>query len=159
MPLRGPQLGAVGRDARLRVPCLASGSAHPPTPDDQLTSHTVTRNPVADHENGETSDTRNRDGLVSFCFWWANGQWYRGATDTSGELSGPIPPLQTLDETVRAMTSQTGPGTANQCNSLLTAATKHNATPADVAAIFTTKSDADVDTATNQLSLAGLLAT
>jgi len=57
------------------------------------------------------------------------------------------------------MVSQTGPGTENQCESLLTAAANRTATPGDVAAMFANKPDADVDTAINQLSLAGLLAT
>lgn len=109
--------------------------------------------------NDSVLNTRNRNGLLTFCFWWANDRWYRGATDTSDELNDPIPLIWTPDKTVRAMTSQTGPGTGDQCESLLTAATNHSATPDDVAAIFTNKPDADVATATNQLSLAGLLAT
>ncbi len=36
--------------------------------------------------NDSVLNTRNRNGLLTFCFWWVNGQWYRGATDTSGEL-------------------------------------------------------------------------
>lgn len=102
-------------------------------------------------------NTRNRNGLLTFCFWWVNGQWYRGATDTSGELDAPLPRIWTPDETIRAVTSQTGPGTARQCETLLAAATNHNATADEVAALFTNTPGADVYTATNQLSLAGLL--
>jgi hypothetical protein len=57
------------------------------------------------------------------------------------------------------MVSQTGPGTESQCESLLTAAAAGSATVDDVAAIFAGNPDADVDTAADQLSLAGLLAT
>lgn len=102
-------------------------------------------------------NTRNRNGLLSFCYWWVNGRWYRGATDTSGELDAPLPPLRTPDETIRAMAGQAGPGTEGRCGSLLTAATGQNATAEDMAAIFV-RPGADLDTATNQLSLAGLLA-
>jgi plasmid stability protein len=56
------------------------------------------------------------------------------------------------------MVSQTGPGTEDQCRALLRAAVNGDATRDDVAAIFVARSDADIDTAANQLSLAGLLA-
>jgi hypothetical protein len=109
--------------------------------------------------NDSILNTRNRNGLLTFCYWWANGQWQRGTTDTSGELDAPLPSVRTADEIVRAMVSQTGPGTENQCEALLTAATDNNATRDDVAAIFANHPDADLDEAVNQLSLAGLLAT
>ncbi len=102
-------------------------------------------------------NTRNRNGALTFCYWWENGQWYRGATDTSGELDAPLPPVWTPDDTVRAMAGQTGPGTEALCASLLTAATARNAVSGDVAAIL--RNGADTATATNQLVLAGLLST
>jgi len=108
--------------------------------------------------NDTVLNTRNRNGLLTFCFWWANGEWFRGATDTSGELDISIPPIRTDEETIRAMVSQTGPGTEDQCRALLRAAVNGDATRDDVAAIFVARSDADIDTAANQLSLAGLLA-
>lgn len=102
-------------------------------------------------------NTRNRNGLLTFCFWWTNGQWLRGATDTSDELDGPLPAVRTPEDTVRAMASQTGAGTGEQCLALLTAATQHSATPGDVAAILPGRSDAEVASAIDQLSLAGVL--
>lgn len=103
-------------------------------------------------------NARIRNGLLSFCFWWADGHWYRGATDTVGELDIPVPPVWTTDSTVQGMISQTGAKTEERCRNLLTAATSQIATHHDVAAIFTEHPDADVDAATNQLSLAGVLA-
>ncbi|MEU4678587.1 hypothetical protein [Micromonospora sp. NPDC023737] len=103
-------------------------------------------------------NTRNRNGLLTFCLWWDGGRWYRGATNTSGELDVPLPQIWTPDETVRAMTSQTGPGTAAACGGLLTALNAHRGTTREVAALFTRVLGADIDAAVNQLSLAGLLA-
>jgi hypothetical protein len=103
-------------------------------------------------------NTRIRNGLLTFCYWWANGQWYRGGTDTSDELDVAIPPIRTPDDTIRAITTLIGPGREDEGEALLTAALNHSATPAEVAAIFGDLPDADVDTAVNQLSLAGLLA-
>jgi hypothetical protein len=109
--------------------------------------------------NDTVLNTRNRNALLTFCFWWTNGEWYRGATDTSGELDVAIPPIGTEEETIQAMVSQTGPGTEDQCRALLSAAVNGDATRDDVAAMFVDRPDADIDTAANQLSLAGLLAT
>ncbi|MFD0787950.1 hypothetical protein ACFQZ8_28920, partial [Micromonospora azadirachtae] len=103
-------------------------------------------------------NTRNRNGLLTFCLWWDGGRWYRGGSDTSDELDVPLPHIWTPDETVRAMTGQTGPGTAAACEGLLTALGAHRATSREVAAIFTRVPGADIDAAVNQLSLAGLLA-
>lgn len=108
--------------------------------------------------NDSVLDARNRNGLLTFCFWWENGQWYRGATDTSRELDVALPAIWTPASTVRAMTSQTGPASQDQCEALLATATNQTATAGDVAALFAAKPDAEVDAAANQLSLAGLLA-
>ncbi|OBB19777.1 hypothetical protein A5761_06480 [Mycolicibacterium setense] len=108
--------------------------------------------------NDSVLNTRNRNGLLSFCFWWADGQWYRGATDTSGELDLPLPAIWTPDATVAAMTSQTGAATLDRCQALLEVATERTATVDDVAAIFGDRPDAQIYAAANQLSLAGLLA-
>jgi hypothetical protein len=108
--------------------------------------------------NDSVLNTRNRNGLLTFCYWWSGGRWYRGDTDTSTELDAALPPVLTPEDTVRAMTGQTGPGVEAECEALLTAAVQRSATAADVAAVFADKPDADVAAAVNQLSLAGLLA-
>ncbi len=69
--------------------------------------------------NDSALNTRNRNGLLTFCYWWADGRWHRGATDTSGELDAALPAIRTPDDTVRAMVSQTGPGTEGACEALL----------------------------------------
>jgi hypothetical protein len=103
-------------------------------------------------------NTRIRNGLLTFCYWWADGQWYRGGTDTTGELDASVPPIRTPDDTVRAMASITGAGREDECEALLAAAVNNRATFADVEAIFGDTPDADVDAAINQLSMAGVLA-
>lgn len=107
--------------------------------------------------NDSVLNTRNRNGLLSFCYWWDNGQWYRGSTDTSGELDAPVPAIWTPDATVAAMTGQTGASTTQACQALLEVATEATATVDDVAAVFDERPDAQVYAAANQLSLAGLL--
>ncbi|ODQ91828.1 hypothetical protein [Mycolicibacterium flavescens] len=108
--------------------------------------------------NDSALNTRIRNGLLSFCFWWHNGQWHRGSTDTAAELGEALPAIATSDDTVAAMVGQTGPGTEAQCVALLAAAVRHEATPTEVEVIFTNAPRADVAAAVNQLSLAGVLA-
>lgn len=107
--------------------------------------------------NDSAMNTRNRNGLLTFCYWWADGRWHRGATDTSGELDAALPAVRTPDDTIRAMVSQTGPGTESACEALLIAAGERTATSGAVAAILANKTDADTAGAVNQLSLAGVL--
>jgi hypothetical protein len=108
--------------------------------------------------NDSVLNTRNRNGLLTFCYWWSIGQWYRGDADTSGELDTALPAIPTAGATIEAMISQVGPGVEDACEALLAAAVNRDATPSDVAAVFADRPDADVAAAVNQLSLAGLLA-
>jgi hypothetical protein len=108
--------------------------------------------------NDSVLNTRNRNGLLSFCYWWGGGQWFRSAIDTSNEIDAPLPAIRRQADTIREMVSQVGPGREDECEALLAAAVNGTATFADVEAIFGDKPEADVDTASNQLSLAGLLA-
>jgi hypothetical protein len=99
-------------------------------------------------------NTPIRNGLLSICFWWSDGRWCRGTTDTADELDEPLPAVCAPDKTVQTMISQTGPDTEDHCRRMLTAASKHTATHDDVAAIFANHPNADI----NQLGQAGLLA-
>ncbi|MDP7705239.1 MULTISPECIES: Imm61 family immunity protein [unclassified Mycobacterium] len=106
--------------------------------------------------NDSVLNTRNQNGLLSFCYWHFDRQWYRGAADTFDELDAPLPPIWTPQETVMAMLDFTGPDTQNACHELLHAAAGHSATRRHLAAVFSNVADADLDAAFNQLSLAGL---
>lgn len=108
--------------------------------------------------NTTVLNTRCRNGLLSFCFWSTEGQWYRGVTNTADELDEPLPPVWSADQTVQTMISQTGRDTEERCRRLLAAARGHAATHAEVAPIFANHTDADIDAAVNQLSMARLLA-
>lgn len=106
--------------------------------------------------NDAVLNTRNQNGLLSFCYWWANGRWWRGAVDTFDELDEPLPAIWTPQETVDAMTAVVGPGLDEACHHLLTVAADRAVTRDDVAAVFTQFADPDLDAAFDQLSLAGM---
>lgn len=82
-------------------------------------------------------DERGRRGLLTFCFWWTGDRWYRGETDTSGELGVALPPFRPLP--------------------LLEVAARRSVTLEDIADHFAEGPAADLDVAADQLSLAGLL--
>lgn len=107
--------------------------------------------------NDSVLNSRIRSGLLTFCFWWVDGRWFRGASNTLGELEGACPPFWTADTTVDAMAAEIDSRVRDQCRTLLTAATAHAAAREDVAAAFAYDPIAEVDAAVNQLSLAGLL--
>ncbi|MEZ0363588.1 hypothetical protein ACAG26_07760 [Mycobacterium sp. pUA109] len=106
--------------------------------------------------NDTVLNTRNQNGLLTFCYWWADGRWWRGATDTFDELDDPLPTIWTPQETVTAMAAVAGPGVEDACQRLLLAAAQRAATHELLAAVFAAYRDPDLDTALNQLSLAGL---
>lgn len=110
-----------------------------------------------DWVNDTVLNTRNRNGLLSFCYWWSDGRWWRGGTDTFDELDEPMPVIWTPEETIAAMTAVTGPEAEDACRRLVATATGHAASRTDLAAVFAAYRDADIDTAYNQLSLAGLV--
>lgn len=101
-------------------------------------------------------NTRNQNGLLSFCYWWDQGRWWRGATDTFDELDEPLPVIWTPEETVDAMTAVVGSGTQDACRQLLAAADSHRVTPDDVVAVFARFGNPDPAAAFEQLNLAGL---
>ncbi|OBA78592.1 hypothetical protein A9W99_23260 [Mycobacterium sp. 1164966.3] len=107
--------------------------------------------------NDSVLNSRNQNGLLSFCYWWSDGRWWRGAADTFDELDDPLPAIWTPQETVDAMGAVVGPGLESACHRLLAAAADHTVTPDDVAAVFTHFANPDLDAALNQLGLAGLI--
>ncbi|WP_241010678.1 hypothetical protein [Mycobacterium camsae] len=106
--------------------------------------------------NDSALNTRNQNGLLSFCYWWDGKRWCRGATDTFDELDDPLPAIWTPEETVAAMTTVLGPGLEDACHHLLAAAARRTVTPADLAAVFTHFPDPDLGNGFDQLRQAGL---
>lgn len=100
-------------------------------------------------------NTRSQRGALSFCYWWFDGQWYRGGTDTFDELDDPLPAIWTDGETVDAIVADVGAERREQAASLVAAAHARAATRSELAAVLS-GADTDIDAAYNQLSLAGI---
>ncbi|WP_245670469.1 hypothetical protein [Nocardia flavorosea] len=103
---------------------------------------------------------RAASGLLSFCYWWEGGRWYRGESPNAEQCAPAIPGVWTAD-TVRdianrVVTGQRTPGTGSAMATLV--ATAENGTVTEEAAIDAFGgATADIDGALFQFRLAGLV--
>ncbi len=107
--------------------------------------------------NDAVLNIRCQHGLLSFCYWWADGRWERGATDTVGELDVATPPVWSAEATMAAMIEIAGLAGESALRDLLAAATDGAVTVAHVDAVFATVPEADIELALNPLAAAGLI--
>lgn len=99
---------------------------------------------------------RNHDGLLSFCYWWADGRWWRGRTEAVAELTDALPAVRSPQETLSATTAVVGPGVEGACQQLLAAVATRAASRDHLAAVFSQFADPDLDAAVDQLRVAQL---
>lgn len=108
---------------------------------------------------------RAGSGLLSFCYWWEGGEWYRGESPTGAGLAAAVPGIWTADGTAdiigSVLTELTGkPATdagRKAVATMVTAAEAGVVTFETLTAAFDS-AELDVDAALNQFSLAGLRA-
>ncbi|MFI6165430.1 hypothetical protein ACIBCN_01465 [Nocardia sp. NPDC051052] len=99
-------------------------------------------------------------GLMSFCYWWEDGNWYRGDSPSADRLSAAVPGIWT-DETVidvvcGVLSDQPSAELRTAAATLVAAAEAGVVTRDTLTALFDDPDD-DVDGALYQLSLAGLV--
>lgn len=101
-------------------------------------------------------------GLLSFCYWWEGGSWYRGEAPGAEQLSPAVPGIwtaQTVTEVVCGVLSDDPSDEIRSAAATLVAAAEAGVVTRDtLAALFTDPND-DIDGALYQLSLAGLVTT
>jgi hypothetical protein len=107
--------------------------------------------------NDAVLNIRCHHGLMSFCYWWADGRWWRGATDTVDELDMALPAVWAAEDTLEEMTDIVESADETACLSLLTAAADGEVTVGQVIAVLAAEPDSDVSAALNQLAAAGLI--
>lgn len=99
-------------------------------------------------------------GLMSFCYWWEEGNWYRGESPSADQLSAAVPGIWT-DETVidvvcGVLSDHPSAELRTAAATLVAAAEAGVVTRDTLTALFDDPGD-DVDGALYQLSLAGLV--
>ena len=107
--------------------------------------------------NDTVLNIRAQHGLLSFCYWWADGRWQRGATNTAGELEAALPAVRSAEATVAAMTEIAGPAAEAVSRALLAAAADGAVTVEHVDAVFAAIPESDDDAALISLAAAGLI--
>lgn len=106
-------------------------------------------------------NTRVSAGLLSFCFWWVDGHWYRGASPSADQLVDAIPGVWTAETVVDVIIevlgsiSATTPETRTSAQTLVAAAEAGVVTRRTLGSIFEGESF-DIDAAFNMFDVAGL---
>ena len=108
--------------------------------------------------NEAVLNIRCQHGLLSFCYWWAEGRWWRGTTNTDGELDMALPPVWAAnEETLAEMAEIAESANQSACESLLTAAIDGAVTVDQVIAVLSGEPNWDLTAALNQFAAAGLI--
>lgn len=110
----------------------------------------------------EVLNPRAVTGLLSFCYWWEAGRWYRGQSPSADECATAVPGVWT-PETVTGIVVELLPADRQvparaAMAALITAAETGMVTRRSVVEVFGEDGRFDIDGALHQFSLAGLLA-
>jgi hypothetical protein len=101
-------------------------------------------------------------GLLSFCYWWDAGRWYRGESPPASDCAGAVPGVWTRDTVTgvvaRKVAEQPGEHQLAAAAALVSAAEAGAVTREAVTDLFGEDSF-DVDGAMYQFTIAGLVAT
>ncbi|WP_328394000.1 hypothetical protein [Nocardia sp. NBC_00416] len=112
----------------------------------------------------EVLNPRAGMGLLTFCYWWDDGHWYRGDSPAAAELATAIPGVWTADTVVDLVSRAVGSGAGrrSEVNPMaiteLVAAVELGAVGrAGLAAAFGDDDTVDIDAALRQLDMAGVI--
>ncbi|QIS01699.1 hypothetical protein F5X71_04680 [Nocardia brasiliensis] len=108
-------------------------------------------------------NARVAGGLLSFCYWWEGGNWYRGESPIADELSDAVPGMWTSETVVDIVCGVLGDEVSERqraaAATLVSAAEIGVVTRATLADVFGADGEFDVDSAFFQLSMAGVTMT
>ncbi|UFS95416.1 hypothetical protein [Nocardia huaxiensis] len=109
---------------------------------------------------GPVLNPRAANGLLSFCYWWENGRWYRAESPPADDLAAAVPGMWTRGTVTDVVCGLiTADPTAEQraaVQALVEAAEVGVVTHDTVAAAFGDPDVFDIDSAFYQLTMAGL---
>ncbi|MFE7742809.1 hypothetical protein [Nocardia sp. NPDC057455] len=104
---------------------------------------------------------RAASGLLSFCYWWEAGRWYRGQSPSAQECAPAVPGVWTRGTAIKIVGGllADSAGKLEAVDALLSAAEAGRVTRATLVDVFGNDGHYDVDGALYQFSVAGLLST
>ncbi|WP_232839766.1 MULTISPECIES: hypothetical protein [Nocardia] len=106
---------------------------------------------------------RAANGLLSFCFWWEGGDWYRGESSPADQLSEAIPGIWTTETVVDVIVGLVVDQPTDQQRAavlnLVSAAEVGLVTRDTLVEVFGDDGTFDIDSAYYQLTMAGVAMT
>lgn len=108
-------------------------------------------------------NARASTGLLSFCYWWEGGRWYRGESPPARDCAAAVPGVWTARTVTGIITSLVaGTGDSHRAEiaaeALVSAAETGAVARETLASLVGDGADIDIDAAMYQFSLAGLAA-
>ncbi|WP_280382504.1 hypothetical protein [Nocardia wallacei] len=100
---------------------------------------------------------RAATGLLTFCYWWEAGHWYRGQSPTAEDCATAVPGMWTSVTVVEIIMGLVPDGDMDEAADLIAAAEAGTVTRDRLEAVFRRVPDADIEGALHQCLLAGLL--
>ncbi|WP_433709421.1 hypothetical protein ACQP2U_23265 [Nocardia sp. CA-084685] len=105
---------------------------------------------------------RAATGMLSFCYWWQQGQWYRGDSPSVEQCDSAIPGVWTADTVVEIVTGLLPDASDSRVRAaadvLVSAAQAGVVTRTTVTDVFGDADGFDIDAALHQFSIAGVTA-
>ncbi|MFE3984343.1 hypothetical protein ACFXPR_07650 [Nocardia tengchongensis] len=103
-------------------------------------------------------NTRAGGGLLSFCYWWERGRWYRGESPSAADVAVAVPGIWTAatvtDVICDLLTERPSEELRSAVTSFVDAAQRRDVTHAQLYEVF--GDAADLDAVHYQLALAGV---
>ncbi|MGV9823216.1 hypothetical protein [Nocardia xishanensis] len=106
---------------------------------------------------------RAASGLLSFCYWWEGGRWYRAESPTADQLAEAVPGIWTAQTVTNVISSlvaaEPTDGQVAAVATLVSAAEAGVVTRDTLISVFGDEGDYDIDSAFYQLTMAGVATT
>src|SRR5690606_16874586 len=97
-------------------------------------------------------------GMLSFCYWWDQGQWYRGESAPMSECAPALPAVWTADSVAKVVAGVLDGPSRDAAELLVSAAQAAAVTRSAIAHVVGENAEVDVDGALFQFALADLVA-
>ncbi|MEU6558964.1 hypothetical protein [Nocardia nova] len=97
-------------------------------------------------------------GMLSFCYWWDRGRWYRGESPPMSECAAALPAVWTAETTAKVVAGVLDGPSSDAAELLVSAAQAAAVTRAAIVQVVGDDAEVDVDAALFQFVLADLVA-
>lgn len=97
-------------------------------------------------------------GMLSFCYWWDQGQWYRGESAPMAECAPALPAVWTADAVTKVVAGVLDGPSPDAAEPLVSAAQAAAVTRAAIVQVVGEDAEVDIDGALFQFVLADLVA-